>query len=264
LEGKGMTKILGSLLLIPFLLLGFAGTVAAQGLVSGPTSDAGVVPYIIDGANPGGNRTCSEVGQAFHNDQDYFNNSTSRIDYENPFFSLPFPAGLTVDVFGGKTVSWQSTFPIGAVIVKGGNSANVYYYAPQAFSDEDLASPINRGGKVAGLSNLTFCWRTEVVSASQWCSPGYWKQDHHLDSWDDIVGISPNDTYSSHFGGEYLVPSKKGEDDGAPTDPSLLVVLNNPNWYKGDAQNSIADLLSTAHPDVTFTGERIEDSCPLN
>jgi len=42
------------------------------------------------------------------------------------------------------------------------------------------------------------------------------------------------------------------------------MVLQSPQYYGGDAFNAVGDLLSAAHPDVNFNGERIEDSCPLN
>lgn len=51
--------------------------------------------------------------------------------------------------------------------------------------------------------------------------------------------------------------------DGATTNPTLWEVLQAPQWYDGDAFNAVGDLLSAAHPDVNFTGERVEDSCPL-
>lgn len=44
----------------------------------------------------------------------------------------------------------------------------------------------------------------------------------------------------------------------------LLQVVQNPQWYGGGATNNVGDLLSGAHPDVNYTGERVEDSCPLN
>jgi hypothetical protein len=58
--------------------------------------------------------------------------------------------------------------------------------------------------------------------------------------------------------------SKKGMKDGAPADPTLGDVVHNPQWYGGSAFNDVGDLLSEAHPDVNFNGERVEDSCPLN
>jgi hypothetical protein len=49
-----------------------------------------------------------------------------------------------------------------------------------------------------------------------------------------------------------------------PGDPTLQEVLDNPQIYGGGAFNNVGDLLSAAHPDVDFQGDRIEDSCPLD
>jgi hypothetical protein len=51
---------------------------------------------------------------------------------------------------------------------------------------------IDAGGDSGGID---FCFE-EI--GSQGCTPGYWKQDHHFDSW---VGYSPNQTVSSVFTG---------------------------------------------------------------
>jgi hypothetical protein len=96
----------------------------------------------------------------------------------------------------------------------------------------------------------------------QWCSPGYWRQEHHLDSW-EATGYSPDDKFYDELG-YYPTLTKKGSDDGAPTDPTLWEVLQNPQWYGGDAFNDVGDLLSEAHPDVDFLDVRVEDSCPLS
>jgi hypothetical protein len=96
----------------------------------------------------------------------------------------------------------------------------------------------------------------------QWCSPGYWRQSHHLDSW-AATGYSPDDLFYDALG-YYPTLSKKGVDDGATTNPTLWQVLQSPQWYGGDAFNAVGDLLSLAHPDVNFLGTRVEDSCPLN
>lgn len=83
----------------------------------------------------------------------------------------------------------------------------------------------------------------------QWCSPGYWK--NHIESW-AATGISPDAKYNDYF------------DPDLPGNPSLFEVVDNPQIYGGPAANNVGDLLSAAHPGVNFTGERIENSCPLN
>jgi uncharacterized protein len=89
--------------------------------------------------------------------------------------------------------------------------------------------------------------------AGEWCSPGYWRQPHHLDSW-AATGISPDEKYNAYF------------DPDLPGDPTLLEVLQSPQRYNRgtDSFNKVGDLLSGAHPDVAFGGKRVEDSCPLN
>jgi hypothetical protein len=96
----------------------------------------------------------------------------------------------------------------------------------------------------------------------EWCSPGYWRQPQHLDSW-AATGISPDDLYSDYFGAPPPL-TKRGVSEGAPTDPTLLEVLQNPQWYGGDAFNNVGDLLSEAHPDVDFMEGFRVGSCPLN
>ncbi|MFW5696774.1 MAG: hypothetical protein ACOCXR_03200 [Phototrophicaceae bacterium] len=94
-----------------------------------------------------------------------------------------------------------------------------------------------------------------------WCSPGYWRQPHHLDSW-AATGISPDAKYSAYFGPVTL--SNNGARRRASADPTLWEVLQSPQFYGGAAFNNVGDLLSGAHPDVNFNGTRVEDSCPLN
>ncbi|HEX5568315.1 MAG TPA: hypothetical protein VFY14_15555, partial [Streptomyces sp.] len=55
--------------------------------------------------------------------------------------------------------------------------------------------------------------------------------------------------------------SPQGIRQGAPTDPTLQEVIDNPQWYGGDAANNVADALSQA-AGLNFTGERV-DNCPL-
>lgn len=88
----------------------------------------------------------------------------------------------------------------------------------------------------------------------QWCSPGYWRQEHHLDSW-EATGYKPTDYYNAVIG---------SYGPQVPGNPTLWEVLQNPKKYaRTGAYNAVADLLSWAHPDVNFTGQRT-DYCPLN
>ncbi len=139
-----------------------------NGTPSAPVSTGGVVPYIIPGANPGGNRTCAEVGSAYFGNATYYQCWSDKRDPED--FGLDF-----VDISGNYlcdrnviTASNDGTYVqftagpdgVGAAIIKGGSGGgNVYMYEPQALSDSGLASPLNASANPAGLSHVDgFCW----------------------------------------------------------------------------------------------------------
>jgi hypothetical protein len=157
--------VVGALVVV--MLLAACGQMADVGPSGGPTATAStpisrlalVEPVIIDGSGPGaqgGNRTCADVGAHFGVTFEF---SSDRINYQGGAFDAAFPAGLSVST-DGTFVSFSSSFAIGAVIVKGGPDANVYYYDPAVFEDTGLSSPDTPGpvSNVAGLSNITFCW----------------------------------------------------------------------------------------------------------
>ena len=138
-------------------------SVAPTALASAPISGLALVePVIMQGSSPGsngGNVTCADVGAYYGITLD---SSSGRIDFEGGAFDAAFPAGLSVST-DGTFVSFSSTFAITAVIVKGGPSANVYYYDPAVLADTGLSAPLNPGGNIAGLSNITFCWNGTSV-----------------------------------------------------------------------------------------------------
>jgi hypothetical protein len=129
---------------------------------STPVSDGGITPYIIDGANPGGNRTCEEVAAAFGCTFQF-----SGYKFDCPDGGCPpgtsgsyGPITWSTD---GTYVTWSSTIPVKvAFIVKGSNDANVYFYGcgddDCVSGDFGLASPVNQGGQQSALSNLTICY----------------------------------------------------------------------------------------------------------
>lgn len=163
------TQLLATAAAVTVVVAG-AALAEIQGTASTPVSDGGITPYIIAGDNPGGIRTCAEVGTAFFGDANYYQFSSCRADWNGSFAckdqqTFP-PDGVSVQVTENKSVSFQSAHHgIGAVIVKGGDAANVYVYDPQQNSDSGLASPPNASGKPAGLSNLTFCWNPDAQEA---------------------------------------------------------------------------------------------------
>jgi len=274
MKSKKMFQVLA--MAVALIFLGAAG-VMAQGTQSTPVSDGGITPYIIDGQNPGGNRTCAEVATAFDTSFDY---SKGQFNY-SPGFETNFLPEFEVTVTDDTFVSWKPIvgewkgvgngywIPCNvAFIVKGSDDANVYYYPGiREDGDSGLASPVAGGsGGAANLSNLTVCYNLckyeEPPQGGEWCSPGYWRQPQHLDSW-AATGYSPDDLFYDIF--KYYPPlSKLAVESGATYNPTLLQVLQAPQYYGAEAFNAVGDLLSAAHPDVNFLGERVEDSCPLD
>lgn len=73
------------------------------------------------------------------------------------------------------------------------------------------------------------------------CTPGYWKQPHHLDDWPP-TGLHPSDDFDTTFGTDYFKP-----------DITLLDGL----WSGGGgvhkiARHGTAALLNALHPDVNY------------
>lgn len=145
------TKTLLTLIALTAILTVALPALGQGGTESSPTSDGGVIPYIVSNPGPGGNVSCEQLGYDF-------DSARANYDKDTDTFDAVFPIGITVTVTSDTYVAWTSTFPIGAVIVKGGNDANIYEYIPPSLGDSGLASPPTSSGKPANLSNLTFCW----------------------------------------------------------------------------------------------------------
>ncbi|MBN2165352.1 MAG: hypothetical protein JW717_03650 [Marinilabiliaceae bacterium] len=137
-------------------------SVIAEVTESSPISFNGIIPYLIPGDNKGGNRTCDDVAMAFNTE---FALCGEKVDYGDDF-SGSFPKGLDVmtdglyvsfDIDGCLEIDGKN-YKVGAVIVKGSDQANVYWYPEGTTSDSKLASPVNSSGLSAQLSNLTFCF----------------------------------------------------------------------------------------------------------
>lgn len=77
---------------------------------------------------------------------------------------------------------------------------------------------------------------------AQGCTPGYWRQDQHFDSWAP-TGYAPTDDFETVFG------------VNASFDPDTLL---DAVWLGGGGENAlarhaVAALLNAAHPDVNYS-----------
>ena len=245
-------KFIVLVLVLVFSTLLTGTALAAHGPAGDPSGD-GIQPtfYVIA---PGPQPSCRDLGGTGE-----FEVKIEPVvsgDYTDP--NGPLNVKITVyETAAGTLFHWslnQSNVVVNAVLVKGGTDANLFVYNPaDGNGDTALHAPVNpQNDKYFGLSHLSFCY-DKKPAAAQWCSPGYWKQPHHLGSW-AATGISPYALYNTYFNPDL------------PGNPTLLYVLQNPQKYQrlgGDPINRVGDLLSAAHPNVNFTGQRVENSCPL-
>ena len=73
------------------------------------------------------------------------------------------------------------------------------------------------------------------------CTPGYWKQEQHFDSWVP-TGFAPGDNFDTVFGGDYFDP-----------DITLLEALKlKGGGFNALARHAVAALLNASHPDVDY------------
>ncbi len=92
--------------------------------------------------------------------------------------------------------------------------------------------------------------------AGEYCSPGYWKQSQHFDSW---VGYSPTDSFSSVFGESVTIMwSAKGK-PAAVTNPTLLQVLEaNGGGVSSLARAAVGALLNASAINSSLTEAQVK------
>jgi len=163
------------------------------------------------------------------------------------------PSALEVTVNGGKTVyndlldsndgqEWDtlSSFPVNI-------PADAVMLTVQALSVD------NPGGVIGDPAS--FSWITAALSLPptppEGCTPGYWKQDQHFDSWYDPN--DPDDDFKNVFGCPITI---KWSDKGKPaneSEPTLLQALQAKGGGESAlARHAVAALLNAANPDVNY------------
>lgn len=99
-----------------------------------------------------------------------YNPSCQELGYDFGFKidSPPFAGTHDIDGLNSVTITedgtyfdWEATLGMDAVIVKGGDNANVYEYNPEATSGFGLHSP-PKGENIPEISHIEFCYDYEV------------------------------------------------------------------------------------------------------
>jgi hypothetical protein len=103
-------------------------------------------------------------------------------------------------------------------------------------------------GNPASFDWIAAALSAPPVSGGEGCTPGYWKQKHHFDSW---VNFSPDDRFSDVFGPEITI--RVGKKKKKVTDPTLLQALKaKGGGINALARHTVAALLNAASPDVSY------------
>lgn len=102
---------------------------------------------------------------------------------------------------------------------------------------------------ISGMASGNLSNQLGTQAACQGCTPGYWKQPQHRDSW-VATGFQPTDKFNTVFG-----VTQYNKNNGTPY--TLLEVLQTLNGNNDPIStnlgfHAVAALLSSAHPSVNY------------
>ncbi len=100
---------------------------------------------------------------------------------------------------------------------------------------QNLARFTNPGS--GGIDNIEICKDFPPPPGGEGCTPGYWKQPHHFDSW---VGFSPGMQFSAVF------------DNAFPGMTLLQVLRQGGGGLKALGRHTVAALLNASNPAVAY------------
>jgi hypothetical protein len=162
-----LAAVFAALLTIMTLVSGSIGALADE-VVPG-TSAAGVVPS--EESETGQNEvTCASI------QSEVLLTSSGPIVWQADDQAEKFLDGLSATLVDSQILSWESEWPISAVIVRGNNSSHIYVYSPTRTSDEDLVAPHNVTGpshapvyRLTNVTRVTFCWHVPPPDLTALC-----------------------------------------------------------------------------------------------
>ena len=134
-------------------LAGLLVAIGAAAVLAMPALAASVEPTYETG-----NPTCADLGFAdeLKIDVSELTGGTSEV-FSNANGSIEITANAALTVFAFA----DAAPPVDAVILKAGNGANVYAYAPAASADSGLETPDNGGDQQAQISHISVCFGDE-------------------------------------------------------------------------------------------------------
>ncbi|MGH3019901.1 MAG: hypothetical protein ACRDNR_07050, partial [Gaiellaceae bacterium] len=158
---------------------------------------------------------------------------------------------FTIEGSDGKVFDWVSNIGVDAVIVKGGNrGSNVYFYAPERTSDENVRSPDNTQGNVPAVSHVSVCYDAEEEP----------QQDEQPDvEGDDEGGTDERPTEPNERPSEPDEPQDESDDDGGtnerPTEPNERPSEPGPEDDSGTEEGEPEEEGATEPEDETGEGD---------
>jgi hypothetical protein len=111
---------------------------------------------------------------------------------------------------------------------------------PPAFAESSylIFEPYDHANDGENTNNDFLVWQASVVAVGQGCTPGYWKQPQHFDSW---YGYAPGDLFDDVFGVELF------------SDLTLRDALSQGGGHeKALGRHAVAALLNASNPDVSY------------
>jgi hypothetical protein len=250
-----------------------AATVGATAAVAAITATSGAVVQIAPPASvqDGALQSDTQI-RAFDEQQCVTLTSDLQLDFSVVGGSGLIPAGTSVsshllhfDPTGSANVTLTGSMSVDAVIIggiitaSGLDASDAAVGAPgTAYPTGDAARGLDAfqgdsvtisGDRLTATTTVTDRFHFDQVrivahcappppTGDNGCTPGYWKQTHHFDSW---VGFAPTDKYEAVFG------------VSVPGDPSLLDALNaSGGGINALERHSVAALLNASNSDVGY------------
>jgi hypothetical protein len=91
---------------------------------------------------------------------------------------------------------------------------------------------------------------TMIEISLEGCTPGYWKQSQHFDSW---MGYTPTDLFATVFGESVTINYSDGGKPQPVTNPTLLQALGaNGGGVNALARHAVAALLNSSNTNVDY------------
>ena len=154
---------------------------------------------------------------------------------------------MDTDAPNSQTLS-PGTYSVSEAVLAGWTQTSVTCMS----SNQNVENPASISLQSGETVTCTF---TNTRDAVQYCSPGYWKQNHHFDSY---VGYSPNDFFSTVFGESITIMwGAKGKPQPI-SNPTLLQVLEaNGGGLSSLARATVGALLNASALNSGYTTAQV-------